>query len=487
VNRRHPIAVLLVLPLVCVAAASGTPVVGDEPRLLASEGAGTVPVEQERWLSVEGFRGDLYLRAGAEREVRYMATRPGEHDALLDAEVWLDGSSLVLRPPAGADEPRTLEVAVPASMGVRVAASGVRVTVNGLRDELSVAGDDLTLDLRGLAGPVSLDLQGGAVSGTNLQGDVTLRGGGFEADLRQVLGFVDAGVANANVRLERGGGGAEADVDGGGLVVEGLAGRLTLRASNAQVRLQGLESGARLELEGAPLAISSSKGDIEIETDAEVQFNAMAASLHVNSWGGAIRGSGNEGLIEVRTDGAQVQVDKIVGPMRVQGDRLDVRLADISGELGIYTTTSRVAVDGAGADVTIENEFGDVSVRRAAGNVSVTARDGDVTLSELSGAVELWAESARVEVGWVSLRPDKDSRIENVRGDVIASFPPRGGASVEARSNFGRVESELPDVRVLDDGGAAAGTIGNRARPRVTILAEGSVKIRGAGGPAPGS
>lgn len=452
-----------------------------EPRLLATEAAGAVPIGNERWLTVEGFRGDVYVRATGEPEVRFQATRAGEPDTAMDVEVWVDGSSLVLRPPEGDAEPRALEVAVPVSLAVRVFASDAGVVASGLREELAVSGDGLNVDLRGIGGPLSLDLRGGTVSGMVLQGDVTLRGSDFRADLRQVLGFVDAGCAGAVLRLEQAGGGAEIDLDGGGLAVEGLEDGFVLRARDAQVRLQGLQDGARLELEGTPLVLSEGEGEIEIETDSEVRFNEMKASLHVNSWGGGVAGSGNEGLLEVRTDGARVEVEKIAGPMRVQGQQLDVRLADISGELAIYAGASQITVERAGAGLTIENDFGDVTVRRAAGNVKVNVRDGDVELGDLSGAVELWAEAARVEVGWASLRPDGDSRIENARGDVVAFFPPRGGASVEARSGFGRVESELAEIRVQEDGNSAAGVLGNRRRPRVTILAEGSVSLRQGG------
>jgi len=219
------------------------------------------------------------------------------------------------------------------------------------------------------------------------------------------------------------------------------------------------------------------KGELTIETDDEVQFNETEASLHVNNWGGSVRGSGNTGLVEIKTEGAQVLVEKIQGPLRVQGDRLELSASEVAGEVLVYVTSSTVEVDGAAAGTVVENEFGDVTVRRSKQEVRVTSRNGDVRVLEHNGTVEVDAEGPAVEVSWSSVGRDKDSRIENASGDVTLRFPPNGSCRIEARSNFGRIETDLPDVRISDDGNAAAGMLGRGTRPTVHVLSEGDLYL----------
>jgi hypothetical protein len=80
---------------------------------------------------------------------------------------------------------------------------------------------------------------------------------------------------------------------------------------------------------------------------------------------------------------------------------------------------------------------------------------------------------------------DSDSRIENASGDVTLHFPANGSCRIEARSNFGRIETDLADVRISDDGNVAAGMLGRATRPTVHVVSEGDVYLMSGSAAAP--
>ncbi len=61
----------------------------------------------------------------------------------------------------------------------------------------------------------------------------------------------------------------------------------------------------------------------------------------------------------------------------------------------------------------------------------------------------------------------------------MVRFPGDGGCRVEAETRFGRVETDLPKVRVLDDGRSAQGIVGNAGRPVVRVESAGDVFLVG--------
>jgi DUF4097 and DUF4098 domain-containing protein YvlB len=196
------------------------------------------------------------------------------------------------------------------------------------------------------------------------------------------------------------------------------------------------------------------------------------------AYGASVLGSGNSGSVAVTTDSGDVRLEKIGGTTRVEGDHLRVRLNDIQGELGVFTTSSEVHVENTSGAVDVRNDYGNISIDNAAKKVKISSRGGDVRVSGLSAGVELNADGERVEVGWAEVARDEDCLVQNASGDVWLKFPARWGGTVEAEADYGRIESQIPEVIVSDDGNRASGVVRRMARPRIRVKSGGDLYLK---------
>ena len=149
----------------------------------------------------------------------------------------------------------------------------------------------------------------------------------------------------------------------------------------------------------------------------------------------------------------------------------------------VFTTSSELTLENLSGSARVDNEYGDFTATGIAGKLEMVSRDGNVRISAQNGPVLLRADGDVVEVGWVSLNWNEDSRIENERGDVTIVVPGQGGCTVSAEAKYGGVESDVEDIEVSGDGASATGVIRRQARPRLDVVAEGSIRfLRAAGG-----
>jgi hypothetical protein len=450
-----------------------------ESRLLAEESAGIVPVTGEVRVVVSGIRGEIRVEAGKEGEVRFQSAAPGPKGAEIPVALWLEDGTFRFLPRKDVPESgRLLVVHVPDDMNVTVEATDSTVTVAGIASSVEVRGERLKVSGGGQNGSFSGDVQSGSVAVSSVNGDVTVRGRDLDVKLGMVAGSSSLHLTGGHAQVAELRGPLDADLDGVVMTVGAADVPVHVRERGGQLELRDLAQGGEFSLSGTPLKMTRCQGDITVESDGDVQFLDNKAALHFISYGGSVRGSGNTGLLEVKTSNAEVVLEKIVGPVRIQGDGLKVRLKDIGGELLVYATSSDVQIDGVSADVTVENTQGDVTVKGASGAVGVKSSGGDVSLLGMVGPAQVEADGRHVAVSWTSL-PGKDSVVHNDGGDITVHFPAGGGCRVEARSKFGRVETDLPRVEILEGGSSAQGVLGNASRPTIRVESGGDVQLLG--------
>jgi hypothetical protein len=268
-----------------------------------------------------------------------------------------------------------------------------------------------------------------------------------------------------------------AQLDSVGFSLDGVQGPSNIRANGGSVRAAGLGGESVIRLERSPLEIRGNTDDVEVSTDADVRFADLRGPLHVDSYGGAVTGTGAGDLLEVMSQGPSVEVSGAAGPIRVFGSGLTVRIRGVREETLIYTGSSDVTVEDASGPLAIENEVGSIAVRRASGPVEVLGRKCDVRLEELSGTLDLQADGNTVEVGWSACPKDGESLVKNDGGGVSMTLPAAGGCRVEARTAFGRVDSELAALTADETGKSAAGNVGGGGPAVIRIVANGDVSL----------
>jgi hypothetical protein len=292
-------------------------------------------------------------------------------------------------------------------------------------------------------------------------------------------GLVTVRATGGTVSLGRIGGTLDVESDDAELAFSVLSGEVRVKAHNGTAKVEGLTSGAEFAMSGTPLHLKDGRGDITVTSDSPVEFDAMAASMHFDMYGGSLRGKGNQGILEVRTRNTEVNVESIDEGMRIQGDGLKANLVDVGAELYVETSISDVVADRVGS-VILHVDRGSVRIQRAAGPVQATVTGGDVHILDGAGPVSLDLDRGDAEVSWASTVGDKDSTLINKFGNITVRFPASASCRVEAKSQYGRIDSDLPTVKVLDDRSEAQGPVNNGYRPVIHIVANGDIHLQGA-------
>ncbi len=458
------------------AAAGHAPPIG-EP--FSIEPAVLVPIEDVSGVSIVGIRGQISISTRETRELQVISRALGADGAELPVGIWRDGGRLIVGPaPGDRGGPRLLDVEVPKGFAIAVDAADSDLVVLSEGGTVDLRGDNLRATVQARGASIVADLLAGTLNVSDSK-DATVRVRATATTISGMSGNVTVRATGGAVTVATVEGSTDVESEDSKLVFEGLSGPLHVDAQKGEAKVSGIKGGAELALIGTPLQLKEGKGDIVVRSDTPVIFEAMAASMHFDMDGGSLRGKGNAGLLELRGRNTELNVESITGGMRVQGRGLTVKIVDVGGELQVEAANSNVVVDGA-ESVVLRVDGGNVALQRATGAVQANVTGGDARILDVSGPVNLELDRGDGEVSWTSFTGDKDSNLVSNNGNLTVRFPPAKGCRVEAKSKDGRIDSDLPTVRVLEGSSEAQGPVNSGYRPIVKITASGDIHLLGA-------
>ncbi len=449
-----------------------------EPEYLASSAAGLYEIDGESVLRVEGLEGRIMIRAGGTGPVRFLSTDIADRDAEVPVEMWKDGRTLTLRP--GGGEPSVavrMEAAVPPGFSLDILLYDSELTVSNIYGDVNLTGDGLDAKIFNIEGDVTLDVANGTTQVQNIAGDLTLESSAADIQVDGVTGRFGAEVQGGRLQAGRLEGPVELEGDDAEVVLTGNSGELRATVHGGSLSAAAVGLGGEFRLQGTPLVLKECQGDIRVETDAAIGFSDCTADLHFDAYGASIRGTGNQGILEVKTDDADVILRKLNGPTRIQGDRLQVDIQEVGGELWVLGSSSNIKIDNITDPLTVVNEFGDVHVIAAVQKIEVENRDGNVTIERQNGPVSVHADGEQVAVTWTTVNWNENSTVENANGDVSIFLPAKGGCTVDAQATYGRIETDIEEIVVGEDGRSASGSFNRAKRPILRVRAEGDLRI----------
>ncbi|MCP3978107.1 MAG: hypothetical protein GY716_02085 [bacterium] len=451
----------------------------DEPVLLNDGASGMLQLEGENTLEIQGVNFTLALRVARDGELRYSARARSDRREERNVALWLDGRTLKLGAlPGDEADGLILEVAAAPQLLVELALAESKVNISGLANDLRFDLRNVDLTARALSGSVSGEAEGGTLSWANVEGDFEIEAEKSDVRLSRIAGEISLQIDEGVVSLDESNGPLDADLENTKLTCRGLQGAVDLRASGGgAVELNGLRRGGRMELDDTTLALNTSRGPFDVESNSEVRFNQLEGGLTVNGFGTRVRGIGNKGKLEVGSDGAEVTVENLEGPAKIEGDSLTVHTKSTKGLLMMNCTSSRILIENAAEEVQVTTDFGELKIRRADKKVTINSRDAGIDLAEMKGAVELRADTPLVQVAWAAFVGEENSLLENPGGDVRVTVPGSAGGKVQAEAPYGRIESDLPNITVSDDGNEAAGLMGRSRSPVLRINSGGDIYI----------
>jgi hypothetical protein len=471
--RKCSLALLALAALLTATAATAQDAV-----LINDQSGGLIELTDERLLVISGLQGHISLRLGRSGEMQYgarlLSNRRDERQVALLAA----GNRLMLEPIQGRETERILlEVVVPPELDIEVELADSILSLSGLMSDVHGKAVQSDLNASILRGSLDLELTGGKAKIGACEEEIRLTLRQMEADLSQLKGPLTIDASDSMVEIAVLQSSLDLTLERTELVAKNVQGKAAATARGGQLQLQSFRQGIDLKLSECQLRMSDIEGGARIESDALIRFEDLKSDLFVTGYGAGLIGSGSVGGVEVTTDMARVALENITGPVVVEGQELEVHLKDLKAETRVKTVMSEMLIENSTAPLDIESEFGDIGIVKAADAVKIRSTDGDVRISDLSAHLDLKAKGYMVEVSWSEFPSEENSTIVNEDGGLQLLFPQAGRCRLEAESGSGKIESELQDIRITNDGRFASGLLGGGDKPVIQATAKEDILI----------
>jgi DUF4097 and DUF4098 domain-containing protein YvlB len=250
---------------------------------------------------------------------------------------------------------------------------------------------------------------------------------------------------------------ARLETSGGGITVNGIAGRVEAESGGGKIRLDDIGGSVSAETGGDSIEIGTVKGD-----------------LHLQTGGGAINIANAKGKVNASTGGGT-----IVLVSAAQGATLEAG----GGNIEVKQCGGKLKVSTGGGNVELGDITGPIEIGTGGGSIRVASSKGPVRAETGAGRIELnGVPAARAETGAggivakfiASTGEHTDSVLETSAGDIVVYFAPDVALTVRASidlANGHKIWSDFNDIRVTSEGGEWPG-------PK-TFRAEG--KLNGGG------
>jgi len=442
----------------------------------AVESAVTAPLDDATAVSIVGLRGLLSISTREQRELRVSSRAPGPAGAELPVGIWRDGGRLIVAPAPGApDGPRRIDLEVPQGVALAVDAADSDVVIKSQGGSVELHGNRMRATVQAVGGSLVAELVGGTLTVVDLK-DATARLSATVATFSDISGNVTVRAVGGSLKVAAVGGSTDVEGEHSKLAFEKLSGSLRVKAQKGEVTVAGIGVGAEFALVGTPLRMTGGAGDITVTSDGPVVFQAMEASMQFDMNGGSVHGNGNSGDLELRGRDTGVNLESIAGVTSIRGDGLAASLVDVGGELQVEATHSNVVVDRVG-DVVLRVDSGSVAIHHAAGAVKANVTGAGVQILDGMGPVILEMDGGDGEVSWATLSGEQESTLTNAGGKLTVRFSASSTCRVDAKSNYGRIDSELEAVKVADDFSSARGPVNSGYHPYVHITASGDIRL----------
>jgi DUF4097 and DUF4098 domain-containing protein YvlB/flagellar basal body-associated protein FliL len=223
-------------------------------------------------------------------------------------------------------------------------------------------------------------------------------------------------------------------------------GELSLEAIDGSVSATGTDGGLNAK------GIHSDHGDITFEMrfgDMVVE-DLSAGNILLKNTDGDITADNLTARddLSVESSFGQIAVDNLsAGSFTLTNKDGNVRVEDgaIRGSLAVNSSFGDVLVTRVAASgFTLSTNDGDLVLDGANGTLNLKNRFGDITITNAIDVIlALESEDGTISFSG-SLDESADHTIENRFGDILLSIPPESKLSLDLKTEFGQIDSDLP-------------------------------------------
>jgi len=245
--------------------------------------------------------------------------------------------------------------------------------------------------------------------------------------------------------------------------------------------VQGWDLGGAVEVisDGGQLTLDRISGPVTARTvGGAIHLGNVAGDARCFTGAGGIRADRIGGRATLETAGGEISVQEVHGPLAASsaGGNIEVVRADSS--ISARTSGGLIRIGRAAGPVTADTGSGAIQIAGSSGALCQASRGG-IQLKNVAGVVRAISGSGDILAEFMAGSRLQNSQLSTNSGDITVFIPASLALTIMARSvvngGAGRIVSDFPQIRSSDAGGRAQMAEGslNGGGPVLQVVASG--------------
>lgn len=155
-----------------------------------------------------------------------------------------------------------------------------------------------------------------------------------------------------------------------------------------------------------------------------------------------------EFLLDLKTSGGDIKVEKIDGKKLVKTSGGDIEIFDASGNLDAKTSGGDVTISNLKGDVELSTSGGDIKVTGTLGNVEAATSGGDIELNKTNGKVNAKTSGGDIKV--YHNGENNGMELYSSGGDIEIKFSGTVKADLDLYTTGGKVKCGLSGLKIKE-------------------------------------
>jgi hypothetical protein len=207
------------------------------------------------------------------------------------------------------------------------------------------------------------------------------------------------------------------------------------------------QAAVRVENRSGRVLIQNLTGNqIVFNRYGDVDVRDVTGNLDIENRNATVTVQDVTGSVAISNRYSNTTVKNIGSDLRIQTRNGSIDVASVKGNATIENRYAPISVEDVQGDLTISGRNNSVDVRRVDGDIQVDSSYQNVTIKDPRGAVKITSRNGDLLLSFVSA-PRKDVSVEARYGNVTMELPASSAFKVDARTQFGEVDSEFEGLR----------------------------------------
>jgi DUF4097 and DUF4098 domain-containing protein YvlB len=353
------------------------------------------------------------------------------------------------------------------------------VEARGATGNVTIVNNNGPVEVSSVKGALDVQDRFAAITATGIDGQVTITGGNGAVELTNA-GAATISNSFGSITARNIHGSLTAKNNNGSIEVEGVQGRATLNGSFGEISFKDVSGYAEITSANGKVQGGPTGDEVYVKTTfGEVSLEQIGGAVTVEDSNGSITAKEIKGKANFTTSFGSIDASVLRKGVKATTGNGQITLSDVGGDAAVKTSFGSINVQRVNGNLKLENSNGAVVVNSVNGEATAKNSFGSVTMDDVAGAITVTNQNGAVMVSEARTSTGcKGVTAKTSFAPIQVRIAENNGYTVNARTSFGRISSELPLTTSGQMGGDSLnGKIGNGGCVLSLTNSNGNIEI----------